>query len=65
MAESVTASSRPSSIALADNRGPWRGLDDLQITTRGWVSWFNEKRLHSELGNRTPLEIEDEYGRLA
>jgi transposase InsO family protein len=49
--------------ALADNGGPWRGLDDLEIATCAWVSWFNEERLHSELGDRTPLEIEEKYRR--
>ncbi len=33
--------------ALADNGGPWKGLDDLEIATCAWVSWFNEERLHS------------------
>lgn len=50
--------------ALADNGGPWRGLDDLEIATCAWVSWFNEERLHSELGDQTPLEVEEEYRRL-
>ena len=50
--------------ALADNRGPWRGLDDLELATCAWVSWFNEERLHSELGDQTPLEIEAEYRRI-
>jgi putative transposase len=49
--------------AIADNGGPWRGLDDLEIATCAWVSWFNDERLHSELGDRTPLEIEEEYRR--
>jgi putative transposase len=47
--------------ALATNGGPWRGLDDLEIATCGWVSWFNEERLHSELGDRTPAEVEADY----
>ena len=47
--------------ALAENGGPWRGLDDLEIATCAWVSWFNEDRLHSELEDRTPLEVEEEY----
>ncbi len=47
--------------ALADNGGHWRGLDDLEIATCAWVSWFNEERLHSELGDRTPAEFEAEY----
>jgi putative transposase len=47
--------------ALADNGGPWRGLDDLEIATCAWVSWFNDERLHGELGDRTPAEVEAEY----
>ncbi len=41
--------------------GHWKGLDDLEIETAKWVSWFNEQRLHTELGDRTPREVEDEY----
>jgi transposase InsO family protein len=59
------ASSRRSShrnpAALDANGGPWRGLDDLEIATCAWVSWFNEERLHSELGDKTPEEFEAEY----
>jgi putative transposase len=47
--------------ALARNGGPWRGLDDLEIATSGWVSWFNDERLHSELNDCTPTEIDEAY----
>jgi len=47
--------------ALAANGGPWRGLDDLEIATCAWVSWFNEERLHGELDDQTPSEVEAEY----
>ena len=47
--------------ALDANGGPWRGLDDLEIATCAWVSWFNEERLHSEFGDKTPEEFEAEY----
>ena len=46
---------------MADNGGHWKGLDDLEIATCTWASWFSEERLHSELGDRTPLELEAEY----
>jgi len=46
---------------LTDNGGHWRGLDDLEIATCAWVSWFNEERLHGELDDRTPAEVEAEY----
>ena len=47
--------------ALAANGGPWKGLDDLETATCAWVSWFNEERLHSELDDRTPAEVEADY----
>lgn len=47
--------------ALAANGGPWRGLDDLEIATCGWVSWFNQERIHGELDDLTPAEVEDAY----
>ena len=47
--------------ALRTNGGPWRGLDDLEIATCAWVSWFNEERFHGELGDLTPAEFEDAY----
>ena len=46
---------------LADNGGHWKGLDDLEIATCAWVSWFNDQRLHGELGDCTPAEVEEEY----
>jgi transposase InsO family protein len=47
--------------ALDANGGPWRGLDDLELATCGWVSWFNEDRFHSELDDLSPAEFEAEY----
>jgi len=49
--------------ALADNGGPWRGLDDLEAATCAWVAWFNSDRLHSELADRTPAEVEAAWHR--
>jgi hypothetical protein len=67
MAESVFALFKTelhrNPAALKTNGGHWRGLDDLEIATCAWVSWFNEERLHGELDDRTPAEIEDGYYR--
>jgi putative transposase len=67
MAESVFALFKTelhrNPAALARNGGHWRGLDDLEIATCGWVSWFNDERLHGELDDLTPAEIEDAYYR--
>lgn len=56
--------SRPNCTAirpLKANGGPWRGLDDLETAACSWVAWFNTERLHSELRDQTPAEIEDRY----
>ncbi|MGH8269173.1 MAG: integrase core domain-containing protein [Steroidobacteraceae bacterium] len=47
--------------ALVANGGPWKGLCDLETATCAWVSWFNTERLHSELDDATPAEVEAAY----
>jgi putative transposase len=46
---------------LVRNRGPWRGLDDLELATLEWVDWFNHRRLFHELGRIPPAEYEKNY----
>ena len=62
MAESVNALYKTelhrNPAVLVANQGPWKGLDDLEVATCGWVSWFNTERLHGELDDRTPAEVE-------
>jgi putative transposase len=41
--------------------GPFRTVDELELATLGWVHWFNENRLHSSIGYRTPTEAEQDY----
>ncbi len=43
---------------LVRNRGPWRGLDDLEIATVEYIDWYNNRRLHGELGHIPPAEYE-------
>jgi putative transposase len=43
---------------LVRNRGPWRGLDDLEIATVEYIDWYNNRRLHGELGHIPPAEHE-------
>ena len=38
--------------------GPWRGLEDVEHATLDYVDWFNQRRLHSELGMVPPAEFE-------
>jgi putative transposase len=45
---------------LVRHRGPWRGLDDLELATLVWVDWFNHRRLHHHNAGRVPpAEAED------
>jgi putative transposase len=46
---------------LVRNRGPWRGIDDLELATFEWVDWFNNRRLFHALGQIPPAEFEDRY----
>lgn len=43
---------------LVRNRGPWTGINDLEIATAEYVDWFNQRRLHGELGQIPPAEYE-------
>ncbi len=42
-------------------QGPWRNVDDVELATLGYVDWFNRRRLHSEIGDIPPAELEASY----
>lgn len=48
-------------------QGPWRGLDDVEFATLGYIDWFNHRRLHGEITDDnsyvTPAEFEAAYYR--
>jgi putative transposase len=46
---------------LIRRRGPWRGLDDVELATLEWVDWYNHRRLHGACGNIPPAEYEAAY----
>ncbi len=46
---------------LIRHRGPWRGLDDVEYATLEYIDWFNQRRLHGELGMIPPAEFEATY----
>ncbi len=48
---------------LVRNRGPWRGLDDLEYATLEWVDWFNHRRLFEAHGQIPPAEFEELHHR--
>jgi len=39
----------------------WRTNVELELQTVAYVGWFNNRRLHSSIGNRPPVEHEREY----
>jgi putative transposase len=46
---------------LVRNRGPWRGIDDLELAVAEYVDWYNHRRLHGELGLVPPVEHETHH----
>ncbi len=48
---------------LVRNKGPWKGLDDLELATLEWVDWFNHQRLFRDLGRIPPAEYETNHYR--
>lgn len=46
---------------LIRQRGPWRTVEQVELATLEWVWWWNNQRLHGELGMRTPIEVETAY----
>ncbi|WP_222273216.1 integrase core domain-containing protein, partial [Modestobacter marinus] len=48
---------------LVRNKGPWKGVDDLEIAVAEYIDWFNHRRLHGEIGLIPPAEHEDRYYR--
>jgi putative transposase len=46
---------------LIRRHGPWRHADHVELETLTYVDWFNNRRLHSELGHLPPAEFEHDY----
>lgn len=40
-------------------KGLWRGIDEIAVAE--WVDWYNQRRLHGELGHVPPAENEASY----
>jgi len=36
----------------------WRTRDQLELAIVEWVGWYNQRRLHSSLGDIPPAELE-------
>jgi len=58
MAESIIGLFKTEVI---QRRGPWRGIDQVEMETLIWVDWFNNRLLLEPIGNITPVEYEELY----
>jgi putative transposase len=48
---------------LIRQRGPWKGLDEVEYATLEWVDWFNHRRLLEPIGHVPPAEFEAAFRR--
>lgn len=55
MAESVNGLYK---TELIRRHGPWRHAEHVELETLAYIEWFNQRRLHSELGDVPPAEFE-------
>tara|TARA_R110002126_G_C10449290_1_gene499509 strand:- start:1566 stop:1763 length:198 start_codon:yes stop_codon:yes gene_type:complete len=46
---------------VINHQGPWKSLAQIEWETLKWVSWYNEKRLHSAINYQTPNQKESQY----
>lgn len=46
---------------LIGPRRPWRNPEEVEIETLEWIDWFNNRRLHTEIGYVPPAEFEAAY----
>jgi putative transposase len=38
--------------------GPWRDIDQVELATLEWVTWFNHERPHESINDLTPIQAE-------
>ncbi len=55
LAESVFGLYKAELITM---QAPWRTVEDVELATLSWVSWWNNHRLHSAIGDIPPAEFE-------
>jgi transposase InsO family protein len=48
---------------LVRNRGPWKGIDQVEYATLEWVDWWNHRRLLHPIGMIPPADKEAAYYR--
>jgi transposase InsO family protein len=48
---------------LIHRQGPWRNVDHVEWATLTYVDWFNNRRIHNEIGKVPPAELESNHYR--
>jgi putative transposase len=48
---------------LIHRRAPWKNVDHVEWATLTYVEWFNNRRIHNEIGKIPPAEFEENYYR--
>ncbi len=48
---------------LIHPEGPGRNVDHVEWATLTYVDWFNNRRIHNEIGKIPPAEFEENYYR--
>jgi putative transposase len=46
---------------LIRRRGPWRNPDQVEFSTLEYIDWFNNRRLHGQIGYVPPAEFEEVF----
>ncbi len=52
----VKAFNSPFKAEPIGNKGPWTGINDVEVAVAEYVDRRNQRRLHGELGHITPAE---------
>lgn len=58
LAETIIGLYKAECVYGPDAPRPWDDVDELELATLSWASWFNEQRLHSHCGDVPPTEFE-------
>jgi putative transposase len=62
MAEALNALFKAECIRNPVLRGAgWRDVDDVEFAVATWTEWYNQRRLHGEIGHVPPAEHEASY----
>ena len=46
---------------LISRQGPWKTPEQVELATLEYIDWWNNRRLHTEIGDLPPAEKEEMY----